>query len=298
MKQPLFTGACTALVTPFLNNAVNYPLLQQLIANQIEAGIPAVVLAGTTGESPVLSDMEKLELFKRGKQYAKDRCLVIAGTGSNCTEHAIALSVAAEAVGVDGLLIVAPYYNKGNPDSLYRHFASIAAAVHIPVIVYNVPGRTGVDIPVSVYQRLSRIPNIIGVKEASSDITKTAKIRCACGDDFFIWSGNDDQIVPVISMGGKGVISVLSNLYPAQTQTMCAAALSGEYATASKLQCNMMELIGLLFAEVNPIPVKYAMKYVGFDCGDCRLPLGAPGKDLTQRIDAYFQYQSSLEADL
>lgn len=288
MQQSLFTGVCTALVTPFLNGTINYPLVDRLIQRQIDAGIQAVVLAGTTGESPVLSDMEKLELFKRGKEYAGNRCLIIAGTGSNSTEHAIALSKAAETIGVAALLVVAPYYNKGNSDSLYHHFASIANAVRIPVILYNVPSRTGVDIPVSVYKRLSRIPNIVGVKEASSDITKIGKIRCACGDDFSIWSGNDDQIVPVISMGGCGVISVLSNLYPAQTQAMAAAALSGDNAVASKLQCNMLELIGLLFNEVNPIPVKYAMKHIGFDCGDCRLPLGPPSTELMHHIDQYF----------
>lgn len=289
MRNPLFTGTCTALVTPFIKNSVNYPLLDQLIQRQIDAGIPAVVLAGTTGESPVLSDMEKLELFKRGKEFAGDRCLVIAGTGSNSTEHAVALSKAAEAVGVDALLVVAPYYNKGNPDSLYRHFASIANAVNIPLILYNVPSRTGVDIPISVYQKLCRIPNIIGVKEACSDITKIAKIRNACGEHFSIWSGNDDQIVPVISMGGKGVISVLSNICPVQTQAMSVAALSGDMVTASKIQCEMMELIGLLFDEVNPIPVKYAMKHTGFDCGGCRLPLGPPSSNLAQKIDQYFQ---------
>lgn len=288
MVKPLFTGVCTALVTPFINNEINYPLLDRLIQRQIDAHIPAVVLAGTTGESPVLSDMEKLTLFKRGKEYAKDECLVIAGTGSNSTEHAVALSKAAEAVGVDALLIVAPYYNKGNADSLYRHFASIANAVKIPVILYNVPSRTGVDIPVEVYSRLSRIPNIAGVKEASSDITKISKIRNACSNNFCIWSGNDDQIVPVISLGGKGVISVLSNVYPEQTNIMAHAALSGDYATASKLQCNMTELIGLLFNEVNPIPVKYALQHVGFDCGSCRLPLGPPSAALAQKIDNYF----------
>lgn len=288
MVKPLFTGVCTALVTPFLNNEVNYPLLNRLIRRQIDANISAIVLAGTTGESPVLSDMEKLEIFKRGKEYAKDECLVIAGTGSNSTEHSVALSKAAEAVGADALLIVAPYYNKGNTDSLYHHFASIANAVRIPVILYNVPSRTGVDIPVEVYSKLSRITNIIGVKEASNDITKISKIRLACGDDFYIWSGNDDQIVPVISLGGKGVISVLSNICPEQTNIMARAALSGDYATASKLQCNLTELISLLFNEVNPIPVKYAMQHVGFDCGSCRLPLGPPSKVLAQRIDKYF----------
>lgn len=288
MANPLFTGVCTALVTPFINSTINYPLLQRLIEEQIAAGIPAIVLGGTTGESPVLSDMEKLELFKKGKEYAGDRCLIIAGTGSNATEHSVALSRAAEALGVDALLLVAPYYNKGNNESLYQHFAAIATAVNIPVILYNVPSRTGVDIPVSVYQRLSRIPNVLGVKEASSDITKIAKIRNACGDQFSIWSGNDDQIVPVISMGGNGVISVLSNICPTETQAIASAALHGDFPTASNLQCHMMELIGLLFNEVNPIPVKYAMKHIGYDCGSCRLPLGSPSNELKEKIDQYF----------
>ena len=290
MSKPLFTGVCTALVTPFINGTVNYPLVDRLIQRQIDAKIPAVVLAGTTGESPVLSDMEKLELFKRGKQTAGDQCIIIAGTGSNSTEHAVALSKAAQTVGADALLLVAPYYNKGNQDSLYRHFATIAAAVSIPIILYNVPSRTGVDIPVAVYQKLSCIPNVIGVKEASSDVTKIAKIRCACGNDFYIWTGNDDQIVPAISMGCKGVISVVSNLLPNETYRLAANALCGNFETASMIQCQMTDLIGLLFNEVNPIPVKYAMKHLGFDCGGCRLPLGMPSVELTQRIDEYFQH--------
>ena len=288
MQQPLFTGACTALVTPFLDHAVNYPLLEQLIGHQISHGIRCVVLAGTTGESPVLSDMEKIELFRRGKKYAGNECMIIAGTGSNSTEHAIALSQAAEAAGADALLVVAPYYNKGNAESLYLHYLSIAKAVRIPVIIYNVPSRTGVDIPVSVYQKLSAIPNIAGVKEACADITKIIKIRCACPESFCIWSGNDDQVVPVISMGGKGVISVVSNLEPVKTQAMVQAALAGDFDTAASLQCQLMPLIELLFGEVNPIPVKYAMRYAGFDCGGCRLPLGPPSPEHMKRIDAYF----------
>ena len=289
MAKPLFTGVCTALVTPFINNAINYPLLQRLIEEQIKAGIPGIVLGGTTGESPVLSDIEKLELFRKGKEFAGDRCLIIAGTGSNSTEHSVALSRAAEKLGVDALLLVAPYYNKGNNESLYRHFATIANAVNIPIVLYNVPSRTGVDIPLSVYQRLSSIPNVAGVKEASSDITKIAKIRNVCGDHFTIWTGNDDQIVPVISMGGKGVISVLSNICPAETNAMVTAALNGDFTDASKHQCHMMELIGLLFSEVNPIPVKYAMKHIGYNCGNCRLPLGLPSQELSDRIDKYFK---------
>ena len=288
MDKTLFTGACTALVTPFLGGQINYPMVDQLLERQIQAGVPAVVLAGTTGESPTLSDSEKIALFRRGKIYAKERCLIIAGTGTNSTEHTIALSREAEKAGADALLVVAPYYNKGNKEGLYQHFAAVARATNIPVIIYNVPSRTGVDIPVSVYQRLSQIPNIAGVKEASSDITKITKIRCACGDSFSIWSGNDDQIVPVMSLGGKGVISVLSNVFPEETVAMVNAAYAGDFDTAATLQCHMSEIIDLLFSEVNPIPVKYTMAHMGFDCGDCRLPLGPISPENRMRIDTYF----------
>ena len=273
MKKSLFTGVCTALVTPFLDGAVNYPMMEQLLKRQIDAGVRAVVLAGTTGESPTLSDGEKLEMFRRGKDYVGSTCKIIAGTGSNNTAHAVALSKKAEKVGVDALLVVSPYYNKATASGLISHYYAIADAVNIPVIVYNVPSRTGVDIPVSVYQELRQHPSICGVKEASADITKITKIRRACGDEFTIWSGNDDQITPVLSLGGKGVISVLSNLLPRETLTMAQAALDGDFDTASALQCQLQPIVDLLFCEVNPIPVKAAMKHMGFDCGGCRLPL-------------------------
>lgn len=287
MKKPLFTGVCTALVTPFLNGQVNYPMMEMLLKRQIEAGIEAVVICGTTGESPTLSDEEKLELFRRCKEYAGDRCLIIAGTGSNSTDHAVELSKSAQAEGVDALLVVTPYYNKATPAGLYAHFLNIAHSVSIPIIVYNVPSRTGVDTPVSVYQQLSKIPNIAGVKEASADICKIAKIRSACGDDFSIWSGNDDQIVPVISLGGQGVISVLSNLLPNEANIMAKSALSGDFDTAAKLQAHLLPLIELLFSEVNPIPVKAAMKYIGYDCGDCRLPLTKLSPSIAEQIRKY-----------
>lgn len=273
MKNALFTGACTALVTPFLNGKVNYPMLEQLLKRQLDAGIEAVVICGTTGESPTLSDAEKLEMFRRAKKYVGDDCLILAGTGSNCTEHAVALSKAAAELGVDGLLVVSPYYNKATPEGLVTHYSAIAGAVHIPVIAYNVPSRTGVDIPVSVYQCLSLIPNMAGVKEASTDISKIAKIKAACPADFAVWSGNDDQAVAVMALGGLGVISVLSNVAPVETQAMAKAALDGDFDTAADLQVKLLPLIELLFCEVNPIPVKAAMKLIGFDCGECRLPL-------------------------
>ena len=288
MNKPLFTGACTALVTPFLGGQVNYPMMEQLLTRQIEAGITAVVLAGTTGESPTLSDEEKLELFRRAKAFAGDACQIIAGTGSNATDHAVALSTAAADAGADALLVVSPYYNKATPDGLVAHYQAIARAVNIPVIVYNVPSRTGVDIPVAVYQALNRIPNIAGVKEASTDITKITRIRNACGNTFSVWSGNDDQAVPVISLGGRGVISVLSNICPVEIAAMVNAALDGDFDTAAALQLELQPLYDLLFYEVNPIPVKAAMKYIGFDCGNCRLPLSPLTPANQERMRAFF----------
>jgi len=273
MKNEVFSGVCTALVTPFLNGKVNYPMLQQLLRRQCEAGIPAIVLCGTTGEAPTLTDEEKLRIFTEGKEYVQDRALIIAGTGSNDTCHAVALSRAAQASGADALLVVSPYYNKSTDRGLVLHYKAIAEAVSIPVIIYNVPSRTGVDIPVSVYQELQEIPNIAGVKEASTDIRKIARIRAACGKPFRIWSGNDDMTVAVMALGGSGVISVASNIVPEAMKAMTDAALLGDFGTASKLQERMMDLFGALFCEVNPIPVKAAMKILGNDCGKCRLPL-------------------------
>ncbi len=285
MKKTLFTGACTALVTPFLGGQVNLPMLHQLLRRQQEAGIHAVVLGGTTGEAPTLSDQEKLSIYRSAKDFAGDSMTLICGTGSNDTKHAIELSVAAQENGADALLVVSPYYNKANPEGLYAHYLSIAHAVRIPIILYNVPGRTGVDIPVSVYQRLSRIPNIVGVKEAAPDIVKIARIRNACGTDFAIYSGNDDQAVPAMSMGAQGVISVLSNVMPAETQAMAQAALAGDFDTAAALQCKLLPLIDALFAEVNPIPIKEAMALIGYDCGKCRLPLGPLSPENKKKLE-------------
>lgn len=285
-QKPFFTGVCTALVTPFLRGEVNYPMLERLLQAQLDAEIRAIVICGTTGESPTLSDSEKLELFRRSKEYVGNRCKIIAGTGSNCTEHAIALSRAAEAVGVDGLLLVTPYYNKATPEGLFAHYSSIASAVHIPCILYNVPSRTGVDIPVEVYRKLSRIPNIAGVKEASSDIVKIAGILSEC-PGFPVWSGNDEQIVPVMALGGSGVISVLSNVAPEKTTAMAEAALDGDFDTAAALQLRLLPLIRSLFSEVNPIPVKAAMKEIGFDCGNCRLPLTPMGEKNLHKLKTF-----------
>ena len=288
MKKPLFTGVCTALVTPFLDGRVNYPMAQQLIQRQVDAGVSAVVLAGTTGEAPTLSDSEKIELFKRCKDFVGDKCKIIAGTGSNDTEHTIALSQAAEVVGVDGLLIVSPYYNKANANGLYLHYATVANSVNIPIILYNVPSRTGVDIPIDVYKRLSVLPNIAGIKEASADITKQLRTHAICGHDLPVWAGNDDQIVASIALGGLGVISVLSNINPRETVEMTRAALSGDFKTAAALQQYLIETIDLLFSDINPIPIKYAMNCIGYDCGNCRSPLCAPTPELQNKLKHHF----------
>ncbi len=288
MNKQLFAGACTALVTPFLDGNVNYPMMELLLRRQIDAGIRAVVLSGTTGESPTLTENEKLELFRRAKSYVGNDCLIIAGTGSNSTAHAAQLSLAAQELEADALLIVSPYYNKATPEGLFAHYMTIAHTVSIPIIAYNVPSRTGVDIPVSVYQRLCHIPNIAGVKEASTDITKITKICSSCGKELTVWSGNDDLTVAAIALGAQGVISVLSNLLPVETQAMAKAALDGDLDTAASLQQQLQPLVDLLFCEVNPIPVKAAMKYMGFDCGICRLPLTELSKENKKRLDAFF----------
>lgn len=284
MKNPLFTGACTALVTPFLNGAVNYPMLERLLARQLEAGIRAIVICGTTGESATLTDREKLELVARAKEFAGKDCLIIAGTGSNATEHMVRLSKAAEDAGADALLIVSPYYNKATPEGLIQHFSAAAFSVTLPIILYNVPSRTGVDIPVAVYKQLASVSNIVGVKEASPDLGKILAIRAECPDDFYVWSGNDDLTVPFASLGGKGVISVLSNLYPELTQAMAEAALDGDFDTATDLQIRFQPLIRALFTQVNPIPVKAAMGLLGYDCGPCRLPLTPPSPKVMQLL--------------
>lgn len=288
MDNTIFSGVCTALVTPFWEGKINYPMLQQLLNRQIEAGVSAIVIAGTTGESATLSFDEKIELFTRARDYVGNRCKIIAGTGANATSEAVELSVAAADTGADALLIVSPYYNKATPEGLYAHYMTIAHAVDLPIILYNVPSRTGVDIPVSVYKRLSRIPNIVGVKEACTDISKILRIRSQCPDSFTIWSGNDDMTVPILSLGGKGVISVLSNVLPKETVAMTNAALAGDFVTAAALQIHLLPVTDLLFCEVNPIPVKAAMKKIGYDCGECRLPLCKLSKANQVKMDAFW----------
>lgn len=284
MKEPIFTGACTALVTPFLDGKVNYPMMEMLLRRQLEAGISTVVLAGTTGEAPTLSDSEKLELFRRCKDYVADGMQIIAGTGSNSTDHAVWLSREAEKCGVDGLLVVTPYYNKATEEGLFAHYLAIAHAVSLPVIVYNVPTRTGLDISPAVCKRLSRIPNIAGIKEASTDIKKISHIIRECGADLPVWSGNDDLAVPVTALGGVGVISTSTNVVPVPMNAMVSAALDGDFDTAAALHSQLLPLMETLFSEVNPVPVKAAMKLLGFDCGGCRLPLTEAKTETVEKL--------------
>ena len=287
MKNPLFTGACTALVTPFHNGKVNYPMLELLLRRQMEAGIRAVVIAGTTGEAPTLSDEEKIQMFRFSKEVCGDDCMVIAGTGSNSTAHTITLSQSAQNAGADALLLVTPYYNKATPAGLTAHFSAAAAAVEIPIILYNVPSRTGLDIPLPVYEALSRIPNIVGVKEASTDVAKITRLRNLC-PDFTVWTGCDEMTAPVMSLGGKGVISVVSNILPVETQALAQAALAGDFDTAADLQCRLQPLIDLLFCEVSPVPVKAALALLGLDCGPCRMPLGDISEGNLLKLQTYF----------
>lgn len=271
MKRLIFTGVCTALVTPFSGDGIDFSVLEQLIEGQIEAGTVAIVLAGTTGESPTLTHEEKLALFREGVRMAAGRCKIIAGTGSNCTKNAIDLSREAQDCGVDGLLVVTPYYNKATQPGLVKHFRAICEAVEIPVIAYNVPSRTGVDIAVDTCKGLAEIPNLVGIKEACGDISKVARILA--DTDLAVWSGNDDQTVPVMALGGAGVISVASNVIPEQMHELTQAALRGDFVKAAALQRKYQRLMDLLFCQVNPIPVKAAMRMIGMDCGGCRMPL-------------------------
>ncbi len=271
MKRPFFTGLCTALVTPFDGERINFSMLERLIEGQIEAGTEAVVLAGTTGESPTLTHEEKLALFSEGVRIAAGRCRIIAGTGSNCTKNAVELSREAEQLGVDGVLVVTPYYNKATQPGLVKHYAAVCDAVGIPVIAYNVPSRTGVDIGVDTCRELAKIPNLVGIKEACGDISKVSRILSRT--ELSVWSGNDDQTVPVMALGGAGVISVASNVIPREMHELTHAALAGDYARAAALQHRYQHLFDLLFCQVNPIPVKAAMGMIGLSCGDCRMPL-------------------------
>jgi len=273
LKPTVFTGAATALITPFHNGQVDYEAFGRLIDEQISRGIDGLVIAGTTGEGSTLSHEEHCEVLKYAVTKTAGRVPVIAGTGSNDTDYAITLSTYAQNVGCDALLLVTPYYNKATPKGLIRSFTAIADSTKLPCILYHIPSRTGVTITMPVYRELAKHERIVGVKEASGNFSLIAELFAECGDAFDIYSGNDDQIVPILSLGGKGVISVLSHLFPEDTHRMCQSYLSGDVTTAKELQLKYMPLVHALFCEVNPIPVKTAMSWIGRCDGELRLPL-------------------------
>ena len=274
MKHTIFTGAAVALVTPFhADGSVNYEKLAWLIDDQIAHGTDALVIAGTTGESSTLSEAEHSDVIRFAVRHTNHRVPVIAGTGSNATHTAVMLSKEAEEAGADALLLVTPYYNKTTQEGLYQHYRAIAESVKLPIILYNVPSRTGMTIEVATAARLAEIDNIAAMKDAVGNISYTANLIEACGDKLDVYSGNDDQIVPMMALGAKGVISVLSNVAPQETHDLTAAALAGDYKTAAALQLKFLKLIHALFIETNPIPVKEAMNLMGLEVGPCRMPL-------------------------
>ena len=274
MKNTIFTGAGIAIITPFNpDNTINYDRLGEMIDHQIESGTDAIIICGTTGEASTMSDQEHIDCIKFAVEHTAGRVPVIAGTGSNDTAYAIELSKEAEAAGVDGLLVVTPYYNKSTQKGLIMHFNAIADAVNIPIILYNIPGRTGVNMEVSTIKELAKHKNIVAVKEASGNISYAAKLLAECGDVIDVYSGNDDMIVPLMSLGAKGVISVLSHVIPKETHMMAQYCLDNNFEEARKLQLEYMKLINTLFIEVNPIPVKEAINMMGVDVGGCRMPL-------------------------
>lgn len=271
----VFEGAGVALITPFKENGeVNYEKLEELVEEQIAGGTDAIIACGTTGEASTMSHEEHLDVIRFVCEKVKGRLPVVAGTGSNCTETAVYLSEEAERLGADAVLQVSPYYNKATQKGLYKHFAAVAEAIRIPVILYNIPGRTGVNIAAGTIADLCKnVDNIVGVKEASGNFSAIAQLMNLTDGNIDLYSGNDDQIVPILSLGGKGVISVLSNIAPQQTHDICAAFFAGNAMESARLQLAAIPLIEALFCEVNPIPVKAAMNMMGKGAGPLRLPL-------------------------
>lgn len=285
MKKVIFKGCGTALVTPFTNDGINFEELRKIIEFQILEGVDSLIICGTTGEASTMSLEEKKSVIDFSVKVANGRVPIIAGTGGSSTKDVISMSKYAESVGVDGLLIVTPYYNKTTQPGLIKHYSEISQSVKLPIILYNIPSRTGINIEVQTCFELSKIPNIVGIKEASGNIAQVAKIAQLCKDELAIYSGNDEQIVPILSLGGLGVISVLSNIHPKFVHTMVTDYLTGNWQKACASQLYAMPLINALFAEVNPIPIKYAMNKIGFNCGIPRLPLVELTEKSKEKLD-------------
>lgn len=291
MKQPIFIGSGVAIITPFTHDTVDYPALRRLLDFQLANGTDAVIVCGTTGEAATMSYVERMRTIETVVRHVGGRVPVIAGTGANCTETAITLSKDAALAGVDGILVVTPFYNKATQKGLIRHYTAIADTVDKPMILYNVPSRTGVKCAAETYAALAEHPNIQGVKEASGDFALIQKTRELCPDDFFIWSGNDDETAPIMLFGGKGVISVAANVVPREMHELTTACLEGDFIKAGAMQLTLRKLCEALFWEVNPIPVKTALSMMGFCEEILRLPLcemeGADRARLRSVLETY-----------
>lgn len=290
MKRPIFTGSGVAIVTPFTHDGVDLPSLGRLIDFQLEHHTDAIIICGTTGEAATMTYGERMRAIEFCVEHVGGRVPVIAGTGSNCTENAITMSQDAQRAGADALLVVTPYYNKATQEGLIRHYRSIADAVTTPLILYNVPSRTGVSIAPETCARLAEHPQIAGIKEASGNLGNIQKIRNLCPQDFAIWSGNDDEVVPICALGGSGVISVVANILPEQMHQLVQLCLDNDFAAAGKLQLELKPICDAMFCEVNPIPVKSALALMGWQVGPLRLPLCSPS------IPHLEQIQSALDA--
>jgi 4-hydroxy-tetrahydrodipicolinate synthase len=282
----MFKGSGVAIITPFNDKGVDFAKLEELLEWHIAEGTDAIVICGTTGESATMTDEEQKAAIKFTVETVNKRIPVIAGAGSNDTAHSVELSKYADEIGADGLLIVTPYYNKTTQKGLIKHYETIANEVNTPIIIYNVPGRTGLNILPQTVAELAKHPNIRGIKEASGNIAQVAEISRLVPDDFYIYSGNDDMIVPLLSVGGHGVISVVANILPKDTHNMVHYFLDGDFEAAKNLQLDMKALIDSLFIEVNPIPVKEAMNILGMNVGECRLPLVSMSEDNRAKLEA------------
>lgn len=295
MKKCLFTGCGVAIVTPMnADGSVNYAMLDQLLEFQIAGGTDAIIICGTTGESATLTHEEHCAVIRHTVETVDHRIPVIAGSGSNDTSYAIALSQEAEKMGVDGLLVVTPYYNKTSQAGLVSHYTAIADQVNIPIIVYNVPSRTGCAFKPETYVQLAGHPNIVGIKEANGDISSVAKTLSLCGDQLAVYSGNDDQTLAMMALGGKGVISVLANICPKQMHELTDKFFAGDLLGAQKLQLDLLDLMDAMFMDVNPIPVKEALNLMGYECGACRLPLVALSDENRKKLTAVMQKHGLL----
>lgn len=289
MKKIIFKGCGTAIATPFDENGVNFKEFERLVEDQIKEGVNGIIVCGTTGESSTMTEEERLQTIECAVKVSNGRVPIIAGTGSNNTQSVIEMNKKVEKMGVDGVLIVTPYYNKTTQEGLIKHYSVIAKNTALPIILYNVPSRTGVNIKPETALELSKIENIVAIKEASGDLSQIAKTINLCRENLNVYSGNDDQIVPILSLGGIGVISVLSNIKPSFTHEICYSYFNGEVKKSAKMQIDAIPLINALFSEVNPIPVKEALNIKGYNFGEPRLPLVAMSKEKREILKRYME---------